>query len=65
MHKNATREDAFEVRTAKNGECDFERKATNGQVVGQSEMYKSESGCKNGMESVMKNAADSEVVEEA
>jgi uncharacterized protein YegP (UPF0339 family) len=65
VRKNAIREDAFEVRTAKNGDCYFVLKATNGQVVGQSEMYKSESGCKNGMESVMKNAADAEVVEEA
>ena len=34
------------------------------QEIGRSQMYKSDSGCRNGMKSVAKNAADSAVVEE-
>ncbi|MGD8697056.1 MAG: YegP family protein, partial [Gammaproteobacteria bacterium] len=41
----------------------FVLKATNGQVVGQSQMYKTESGCANGIASVTKNAPDAAVVE--
>jgi uncharacterized protein YegP (UPF0339 family) len=61
VRKNSVREGAFEVREAKNGEQYFVLKATNGQVVGQSEMYASESGLKNGIESVKKNAPEAEI----
>lgn len=64
VRKNSQRDGAFEVKTAKNGETYFVLKATNGQVVGQSEMYSSESGCAKGIESVKRNAPDAEVVEE-
>ena len=63
VRKNSAREGAFETKVAKNGESYFVLKATNGQVVGQSEMYSSASGCNNGIESVKKNAPDAEVVE--
>lgn len=63
VKKNATREGAFETKEAKNGQFHFVLKATNGQVIGQSEQYKSESACKGGIDSVKKNAADAEVVE--
>ena len=63
VRKNAAREGAFEIKEAKNGDSYFVLKASNGQVVGQSEMYSSDSGCKNGIESVKKNAADAEVKE--
>ena len=46
------------------GRAYFVLKATNGQEVGRSQMYKSDSGCKNGMKSVARNAADASVVEE-
>ena len=64
VRKNSQRDGAFEVKTAKNGQTYFVLKSTNGQVVGQSEMYSSESGCSNGIASVTKNAADAEVVEQ-
>ena len=54
----------FEVYTDKAGEYRFRLKATNGQVIAVSEGYTSESGCLNGVESVKKNAADAETVEE-
>ncbi len=45
----------FVVSKAKTG-FKFNLKASNGQVIATSEIYESESGCKNGVESVMKNA---------
>jgi uncharacterized protein len=63
VKKNSAREGAFEVKTAKDGQTYFVLKSTNGQIVGQSEMYKSTSGCSNGIESVKKNAADAETIE--
>ena len=59
VKKNAAREDSFEIKEAKDGRQYFTLKATNGQVIGQSQMYKSESGVKNGIASVQKNC-DSE-----
>ena len=64
VRKNSQDADRFEVRTAKDGRGYFVLKATNGQEVGRSQMYKSDSGCRNGMKSVAKNAADAAVVEE-
>lgn len=55
--KNAENEKRFEVKEAKDGRSYFVLKAANGQIIGQSQMYKSDSGCKNGMASVAKNAA--------
>ena len=54
----------FEVYTDKAGEYRFRLKATNGQIIAVSEGYTSEAGCLNGVESVKKNAADAEIVEE-
>ena len=64
VRKNSQDEERFEVRTAKDGRSYFVLKASNGQEIGRSQMYKSDSGCRNGMKSVAKNAADSAVVEE-
>ena len=64
VKKNAVEEKRFEVKTAANGKVFFNLKATNGQVIGTSQMYASESGLKNGIASVMKNAPEAEVVEE-
>jgi len=64
VRKNAQDADRFEVRAAKDGRAYFVLKASNGQEVGRSQMYKSDSGCRNGMKSVAKNAADGAVAEE-
>ncbi|MDT4873734.1 hypothetical protein FQZ97_1089940 [compost metagenome] len=56
VRKNSQREGAFEVKPAANGKYHFVLKATNGQVVGQSQLYASEAGCVAGTESVKKNA---------
>lgn len=52
----------FEIYTDKGGEYRFRLKATNGQIIAVSEGYKALAGCKNGIESVKKNAPDAEVV---
>ena len=64
VRKNSQDESRFEIRTAKDGREYFILKAGNGQEIGRSQMYKSGSGCQNGMKSVAKNAADARVVEE-
>jgi len=64
VRKNSADENRFEVRTAKDGRAYFVLKAVNGQEIGRSQMYKSDSGCRNGMKSVANNAADAAVVEE-
>lgn len=64
VKKNATDESRFERKEAKNGSPYFVLKAGNGQVIGTSEMYSSESARDNGITSVMKNAPEAEVVED-
>jgi uncharacterized protein YegP (UPF0339 family) len=64
VRKNSQDENRFEVKTAKDGRTYFVLKAANGQVIGKSQMYKSASGCSNGIASVAKNAPDAVVVEE-
>lgn len=48
----------FEITTRKNGEFQFNLKATNGQVILTSQGYKTKANCINGIESVKKNSAD-------
>lgn len=64
IRKNSQDNDNFEVRTAKDGREYFVLKASNGQEIGRSQMYKSTSGCGNGMASVAKNAPDAKVVDD-
>ena len=51
----------FEIYTDKAGELRFRLKATNGQIIGVSEGYKSMPSCTNGIESVKKNAAEGNI----
>lgn len=48
----------FEVKIAKDGSHYFNLKASNGQVILKSEMYKSKASCMNGIESVKKNSTN-------
>ena len=52
----------FEIYVSKNGEYRFRLRARNGQIIASSEGYKSLASCKNGVESVKKNAPDSPIV---
>ena len=54
----------FEMYQDKAGEFRFRLKARNGEIIGVSEGYTSKANCVNGVESVKKNAADAEIVEE-
>lgn len=63
VKKNAAEEKRFEKLEAKNGKFYFTLKATNGQIIGQSQMYASEASRDNGIASVQKNAPEAEVVE--
>ena len=48
----------FEIYKDKRGEFRFRLKASNGQNILASEGYKTKAACKNGVASVMKNAAE-------
>lgn len=63
VRRNAATEARFERKETKSGKHMFNLKATNGQVVGTSESYESESARDNGIESVRKNAPDATVAE--
>mgnify|MGYP001816149393 CR=1 FL=1 len=48
----------FELKTAANGEFHFTLKASNGQVIASSQMYKTRESALKGIESVRNHAAD-------
>lgn len=64
VKKNAAIESRYEVKVAKNGKPFFNLKASNGQVIGSSQMYSCEKTMKAGIASVMKNAPEAVTVEE-
>ena len=51
----------FVITETKNGGLKFNLKATNGQVVASSQVYKSEASCRKGIASVVRNAAVAQV----
>lgn len=53
----------FEVFIDKSGEFRFRLKAPNGEIIAQSQAYKSKAGCMSGIESVKKNAPIAEIIE--
>ncbi|HNS18020.1 MAG TPA: YegP family protein [Bacteroidales bacterium] len=63
VRKNASNTKAFEKSVTPNGAFRFNLKAPNGQVIGTSQNYKSESGRDNGIQSVMKNAGEAKIIE--
>jgi uncharacterized protein YegP (UPF0339 family) len=54
----------FELKTGANGQYHFVLKASNGQVIASSQMYKTREGALKGIESVRKHAPDAKTVEE-
>lgn len=62
--ENAPKEERYARKIATNGKYYFNLKAGNGQVIGTSEMYESEAGRDNGIESVRKNAPGAPITEE-
>lgn len=63
VRKNATNAGRFEHKTAKDGTVFFVLKASNGEPIGKSEMYKTKKSLENGIASVGKNAPDATVVD--
>jgi len=61
---NSQNEEKFERREAKDGRAYFVLKANNGQEIGRSQMYKTESGCSNGIDSVAENAVNAVIVDD-
>lgn len=65
VKNNCGNDSMYEKKTAANGKFHFNVKATNGQIIGSSQMYASESGVATGIESVKKNAPGASVKEVA
>jgi len=55
----------FVIKKDKSGQYRFNLKAGNGEIIATSESYTSKAGCKNGIESVKKNAPVAEIVDES
>lgn len=64
VRKNAQDDSRFDRKTSTNGKFYFALKASNGQIIGSSQMYESETGRDNGIASVKENAPASPVVDE-
>lgn len=54
----------FQLYRDRAGDYRFRLRARNGEIIAVSENYSGRSGCLNGIESVRKNAAEAEIVEE-
>ncbi len=63
VQKNCSNDNCFDRTKASNGKPRFNLKSTNGQVIGTSQMYSSNSAMENGIASVKKNAPKATVVE--
>lgn len=61
VKKNAPDDSKYERKESSNGKPMFNLKATNGQIIGTSELYESIAARENGIESVKKNAPDAEI----
>ncbi|HEX6430011.1 MAG TPA: YegP family protein [Niastella sp.] len=58
VKRNAPDENKYDRKTASNGKFYFTLEAVNGQTIGVSELYESESGLNNGILSVKTQAPD-------
>lgn len=54
----------FQLYQDRSGEYRFRLKARNGEIIAVSDDYCTKAGCLNGIESVRKNAAEAEIMEE-
>jgi len=64
VQKHAVDDKRFERQKTSSGKFRFNLKASNGQIIGTSEQYEAESGRDNGIESVKKNGATNNIIEE-
>ncbi len=63
VRKNSASKKNFVVSQTKTGKSRFNLKASNGQVIGVSQSYASDSGCANGIACVQKDAPKAAVVD--
>ena len=61
VQANCGEDGQYECKESRSGKPYFVLKAKNHQVIGQSQMYESDSGCENGMESVKTNGGTTDV----
>ena len=61
VKRNSQDDSKYDSKKSKNEKFYFNLKATNGQIIGTSEMYETEAASKNGIESVKKNAPDATI----
>jgi uncharacterized protein YegP (UPF0339 family) len=61
VRKNASDDGRYERKNAADGRFFFTLKASNGQVIGKSQLYTNAAGCENGIESVKTNAPEAPV----
>lgn len=54
----------WEIYKDKAGEFRFRLKARNGEIIVTGEGYKSKDGCKNGIDSIIRNAPEADVIQE-
>ena len=53
----------FEIYKDSRGDYRFRLKAPNGEVIAWGDGYSTKSGCKNGIESVKRNAPEAEIID--
>lgn len=58
VRKNASLDERYERKETSSGKPMFNLKASNGQVIGTSELYSSEAARENGIDAVKRNAPD-------
>jgi len=63
VRENSQHDQRFERKQSKNAKHYFNLKATNGQIIGTSELYEASSGMENGIASVKTNAPKAPVEE--
>ena len=63
VQTNCTDKKCFEMKKTPSGMYRFSLKSPNGQIIGASQNYKSESGCRNGMASIARAAKGAAVVD--
>ncbi len=59
--QNAVSPEKFERNTSSNNKSYFNLKASNGQVIGTSQMYESDSSCTKGIQSVSANVVNATI----
>jgi uncharacterized protein YegP (UPF0339 family) len=64
VRKHSSDDNRFDRKVSANNKHYFNLKASNGQVIGKSEMYESAAGMENGIASTKKNGTTQTVVED-